>query len=124
MAKVAKPMSLRVKVQMQGLGLPSLCFNSTGLHMGSSRGTLRSCLMLLEWGGKACPLLKKGSVWSRLDSSCRSSSYALVHLGRGGRVCSAGQVWALRQTNSCRAGKGHSGLFSIRGFPVGGRPVL
>ena len=32
MAKVAKPMSLRVKVQMQGLGLPSLCFNSTGLQ--------------------------------------------------------------------------------------------
>ena len=84
MAKVAKPMSLRVKVQMQGLGLPSLCFNSTGLHMGSSRGTLRSCLMLLEWGGKACPLLKKGSVWSRLDSSCRSSSYALGASGERG----------------------------------------
>ena len=76
MAKVAKPMSLRVKVQMQGLGLPSLCFNSTGLHMGWGRGTLRPCPMLLGWGGKACPLLKKGSVRSRLGSACRPSSHA------------------------------------------------
>lgn len=46
-------------------------------HMGhAGRGTLRSCPMLLEWGGKACPLLKKGSVRSRLGSSRPSSSHA------------------------------------------------
>lgn len=33
MVKVAKPMSLRGKVQMQGLGLPSLCSNSPGLRV-------------------------------------------------------------------------------------------
>ena len=97
MAKVAKPMSLRVKVQMQGLGLPSLCFNSTGLQ------TLPHAA---RWGGKACPLLKKGSVRSRLGSTCRPSSHAHgAPRERGSSVLS----WAGLGTASGRRLRGGEG---------------
>lgn len=51
MAKVAKPMSLRVKIQMQRWDSQACASTLPVLHAGW--GTHSSCSMLPEWGGTA-----------------------------------------------------------------------
>ena len=82
-------------------------------------GAVPVCPMLLGWGGKACPLLKKGSVRSRLGSACRPSSHAHgAPRERGSSVLS----WAGLGTASGRRLRGRVALVCSQegDFQLGG----